>query len=708
MHNSLETVDLEQDSQRGFMTGRAPVFRFGLAIFVSAFLLFQVQPLLGSYILPWFGGTSGVWTTCLMFFQILLVAGYAYAHLLSRLPLRRQAQVHLMVLLASLVFLPITPSETWRTVGSRLPVLRILAILGTSVGLPYLLLATTGPLLQSWFSRQSRGASPYRLFALSNAASLLGLITYPFVVQPWLRLEPQTVFWSGGYAVFVAAVGWCAIRLWRAAPALGEGGAPETEAAEGDVPVKGQRTMWLLLPLVASALLLGITNELSLRVATVPFLWIIPMVLYLLSFIICFDHPRWYSRKVFGILLGASILAGAVPVWAVLDIPALVYILIGSITLFTSCMICHGELVRIKPHPRRLTGFYLTVSLGGAAGGLFVAVAAPVVFPDIWEVPLGILATLFLLLASIYRDPGSTFRGGRRPRAWGWMAAGLGLAGPLLMTFPIMGLYRQNLQVRTFYGVLKVFEADRGTPDARRHLTNGRIVHGTQFLDGERRTWLTSYYGPGSGVDIAIERGPRRREDRPLRAGIIGLGAGTLAGLSRPGDVFRFYEIDPMVEKLAREKFTFLSDARGKVEVVIGDGRIALEREAREEAEPLDVLVVDAFTGGSVPVHLLTRECTELYFRRLVPDGILAVHVSNHFLDLSRVVLADARAVGMKAVHVRQDGDEGLGTGQSFWVLVGRADVIDSLGIDQNRLPWDGVEPVLWTDHYSSLIRILR
>jgi hypothetical protein len=574
------------------------------------------------------------------------------------------------------------------------------------VGGPYLFLSATGPLLQSWFSRERAGASPYRLYALSNAASLLGLLTYPFLVQPRLDREAQTVAWSWGYGLFVAACigcGWRLLKHGRKPP-----GNPVP--AEGSmVTAPGLRILWAALPSCAVVLLLGITNQVTTDMAAAPFLWVLPLVVYLMTFILSFDRAGWYSRRVYAPLLVVVLLANTfllrllAPAWEF-------RIVLSMATLFVCGMVCHGELVRLKPPPRGLTAFYLSLAAGGALGGAFVALAAPVLFPGFWEVPLGLLLVLLLFLAAVHQDPASRLTGGRRPRAWQGIAIGVGVLGPALLAEPLISLWNSDVEVRTFYGVLQLRVKDEGTPDARRIMSHGNTIHGIQFLSPERGDLATAYYGPGSGAALAMEDHPRRGRG-PLRVGVIGLGAGTLAAWAREGDLVRFYEIDPKVEELAREQFTFLASSRGTVQVVIGDGRISLEREVAEGRDPFDVLAVDAFTEGSVPVHLLTRECMDLYRRALAPDGILAVHVSNKYLRLGPVVRGAAEALGKRAAQTFAGGDPGRGRHNTHWVLV--ADpahpVWRSPAVRNAVVPWKETEaPVVWTDRFSSLLQVLR
>jgi hypothetical protein len=740
--------------------------RYAAAIFLGAFLLFQVQPLLGQAILPWFGGASSVWTACLLVFQALLVLGYAYAHWLSRWTARRQVLLHAVILLISLAFLPVLPAEAWRPEGGEDPVLRIVLLLVATVGVPYVLLAATGPLLQSWLTRETSGASPYRYYALSNAASLLGLLTYPFLLQPRSELTEQAGFWSWGYGAFALAVIACGIgfaaRRGTAEPAAamrdetGSGGpgaaaggtneVPETVSAdpagglglEPDAePSKKVRALWALLPAAASALLLGITNTLTSEVAAVPFLWVLPLALYLITFIIAFEHPGWAPRRVLVPLLIAVLVWNSLLIHLVLRFHWWHHVVGNAATVFVAGLLCHTEVARLRPHPRHLTAFYLTLSVGGALGGFLVAVGAPLVFPGYWEVPLTLFAIVLLFLYVIARASSAPVRLG--PRARIWTTIGVGAAGPLLMAGPMARTWESDLQKRSFYGVVDVATADAGTPQARRIFLHGSTVHGTQFLDPVRSHAATTYFGKGSGVDVALSfrraggrrsggsdrervavgdpaggavRDPEGSAPVPLSIGVVGLGAGTIAAWGEPGDVMRFYELDPLVEEVARDRFSYLSDSRARVDVVIGDGRIALERDLAAGQAGFDVLVLDAFSGGSIPMHLLTREAFAAYRLALAPGGLLAVHVSNKHLDLTRVVAGAAMANGMLAFTCSQGQDRKAGIEENVWVLAG--ETLDPATLPDTSATADladaarGAVPVVWTDRFSSLLPVLK
>jgi hypothetical protein len=673
---------------------------YALAIFVSAFLLFQIEPLLAKTILPWFGGAASVWTTCLLFFQVVLLLGYLYAHLSVRyLSGERQAALHVGLLLASLLLLPVIPHAYWKPSGTEDPGLRILGLLAATVGLPYFLLSSTSPMLQSWYARTRKQALPYRLFALSNAGSMLALLSYPTLVEPWLRTRHQALGWSAGYVVFV---GLCVLL---ALGARGRGSrVEERPTAEFQPPSIALHWLWLALAACPSVLLLAVTNELTQNIAAIPFLWILPLSLYLLSFIFCFEGRAWYNRWVFLPLLAVSLGAMAYGLNGDHDHPDL-HILIPFYAggFFICCMACHGELARLKPHFRHLTSFYLMVALGGAVGGIFVGLVAPRLLNGFYELQAGLAGCAFLILLVLRRDPATIFHKSRWAAAAVFVPA-LALTGYL--SYSIRKSTRDlRLLTRDFYGVLQVKDENQDLEEsAVRELTHGTIDHGEQFLDPERRSEPITYYGPSSGIALALRE---RRQHSSLRVGIIGLGAGTIAAYGRPGDTFRFYDINPQVVRIARSQFTYLSDSQAKIEIALGDARLSLEREAKQN---FDVLALDAFSSDSIPVHLLTREAFALYFHHLKDDGVLAVHISNRYLELAPVVQLAADSLGKKAWEIESDDEDESHIYLARWVLVsGRAEIATDpptgpAGAAIARRP--GLR--MWTDDYSNLLRVLR
>ena len=664
---------------------------YAATIFLSSFLLFLVQPLVARLILPWFGGSAAVWTTCMLFFQVVLLAGYGYAHALGKLRGRYAPIVHTALLLAAAATLPIMPAQSWKPTGEQEPISRILLLLGATVGLPYFLLASTSPLIQAWFARARPGENPYRLFALSNFASLIALLGYPFLVEPVFAAREQVDLWSWLFAAFALA---CAALAWRTPQA-----APAAEA-EARAPVaKSAYAWWLALSASGSVLLLAVTNHLTQNVASVPLLWLVPLTIYLATFIVAFEGKSWYQPGYLWPLILIALIAMA---WLLIDTDyhyrlglQLGVFLPG---LFVGCLFCHGELYRTRPAPAHLTAFYLTVSAGGALGGLFVAVIAPLAFTGYFE--LGVGLTAVALLATL-----RFMTLGRVAYVLALLAL-VGVAGSATYD----GFRNQKdvlVAKRSFYGVLRVKEYGVAGDDSHlRRLVHGTIMHGEQYMSPSLRHMLTTYYTETSGIGEAI----RSKQDHPVRVGIIGLGTGTIAAYGRKGDVFRFYDIDANVVGIARSDFTFLGDSPARVEIALGDARLSLEREPPEN---FDVLAVDAFSSDAIPVHLITREALETYERHMKPDGIVAFHVSNRFLDLIPVVARLASELDLHAVLVADDDndDEKSIKSRSDWVLVSRdAAALEAPAIaDAGAMPAeDKPEWRTWTDDYSNLVQILK
>jgi SAM-dependent methyltransferase len=675
---------------------------YALTIVVSAFLLFQVQPVIAKIILPWFGGSAAVWTVCLLFFQMALLLGYLYAHALVRyLKPRTQMLVHAGLLLVSALALPVYPNASWKPLGGADPTLRILGLLAVTVGLPYFLLSTTGPLLQAWYARRFQGAMPYRLYALSNAGSMFALLSYPVLFEPVFTTHQQAWMWSVAYGVFVVL---CLVTAIRSGNAAAAEMVAEPQAVEKP-PVK-RYLMWLLLPAVASLLLLAITNHLSQNVAAIPFLWVLPLSIYLLSFILCFEGSGWYRRNPYLQLLAVALgsMAYALSVDSTGSVPIKVMVPLFAMGLFTCCMVCHGELARLKPDPRYLTHFYLMIAAGGALGGLLVGLVAPHLFNAIYEMPLGLVACAVLVVWVLRQDAElKWFQRWRQPAPI--VAAVLTVALAVFVGLQVRDSVRATREmVRNFYGALKVRDNGPATQlDATRTLTNGTINHGEQFLNPARRDWPTTYYGPETGVGLAIRE---KGKSGAIRVGVIGLGTGTLAAYGRLGDYYRFYEINPLVLRLAHTEFTFLPDCRAQVDVAMGDARLSLEREPPEN---FDVLAVDAFSSDSIPVHLLTLEAIKLYFRHLRPDGVLAVHISNRYLDLEPVLEGETRATGKMARVVDTDDDDTQDVFGATWVLM-TAPASGFHGEELKNSTEIGSQRTvrLWTDDYSNLFRILK
>ena len=682
------------------------MFAFSLTIFWGAFLLVLVQPLIARFILPWFGGGPAVWTTCMLFFQLLLLGGYAYAHFsISRLTPRRQVITHLVLLAVAVALLPITPGDAWKPTDGSHAAGHILLLLLGCLGLPYLVLSATGPLLQAWFSKANPGVSPYRLYALSNVGSLLALLIYPFYLEPQLSRQAQADGWSWGLAIYAGLTAWCGLKVWKSAAVDGE----TAKQAEAEAPASaGRKLLWFALPACGVMLLLAITNKLCQDIAVVPFLWVLPLSLYLLSFIISFDSPRWYHRAVWipllAVLLGL-VVQNLYKAESHPDITPLATLYLG--TLFVACMVCHGEVYRLRPGASRLTGFYLSLSAGGAAGGLFVALVAPFVFPDYFELHLALFLTAALVLVVLRQDSTLPLREGRARWAWAVPFVALAALGYGLADVATTSLRGSLSTTRGFYGVLKVNDNDAGN-EGLHHLTlqHGATIHGLQYVDAEKRTDPSSYYTSTSGIGRLL------RAHKPgggRRVGAIGLGCGTLAAWGRAGDTFRFYEINHDVAHLATSTFTYLKDSKAKTELVMGDARLSMELEANQQ---YDVIVLDAFSSDAIPVHLLTLEAFDHYQRHLKPDGAIVVHVSNRYLDLHPVVYRIADKIGFPAITI-DDNDtayEDAGFYGSDWIIMTRNQVLlqQPLLKDVTKETVEFPARIMyWTDERSDLLSIL-
>ncbi len=690
---------------------------YGSTLFLSAFLLFWIQPLLGKRLLPWFGGSPAVWTTCMLFFQVLLLAGYGYAHVLARRSHGTQTVLHALMLALSLATLPVLAATAWKPASASHPLLRILGLLAVGVGFPYVMLAATTPLLQSWFGRSRPGASPYRLYALSNAGSLLAILAFPFLIEPSIPLRSQTWIWAGAYGLFAALCGWCALGYVRVArTSVSEGTGPMRAPAERE-PSVAQRTLWMLLPACSSLMLLSATNQLCLDVAAIPLLWVLPLGVYLLSFILCFHKPEWYVRPLFGILLAAGLAWSCDVLLDGVFAPLGRQLASASLTLFAACMVCHGELVRIKPGTRHLTAYYGMIAAGGAVGALFVTLVAPVVFKGYWEYPAALLAAGGVVVAVAYVERTRFAYRGTSVRAWILLCVPLAVLAVTLGSYLELAMTGNLEMVRSFYGVLRVFETNRGDPRLHRvTLMHGRVQHGFQYQSAFRRNWPTSYYGPASGIGLALRYHPKRAEgSKSLRIGVVGLGAGTLASYAQPGDTMRFYELNPDVVRLCRKYFSYLTGSAAQAAIVLGDARISMQQEnARGEDWRFDVLAVDAFSGDAIPVHLLTRECAEVYRSHLQPDGILALHVSSRYFDLTPVARGLAHGIPWERAEASlvsgaRRVDEGIEA--SDWVLLtANAQFLRTAAVRRAIRPWteDDRPTELWTDDYSNLFHLLR
>jgi hypothetical protein len=646
-----------------------------------------VQPVIAKQILPWFGGSAGVWTTCMVFFQSLLLAGYAYADLTMRLGARRQALLHAALLGVSLLFLPILASSGWKPMGDEEPIGRILLLLVATIGLPYFLLSSTTPLLQAWYYRRWQVAVPYRLFALSNFASLLALLGFPLIFEPAFDLRALGWGWSVLYAGFVVLCGAVAFMS-------GSGSAEKTEIRPSEKPKATTQLLWLALSGMGSVMLLAITNHVTQNIASVPFLWVLPLALYLVTFILAFDHPRWYIRPAF---VGALLVLVPLMAWFIPSLELHLAVPLYLVGLFVACMVCHGELARLRPDPSHLTRFYLMLSVGGAAGAVLVAIIAPLALSGYFE--LGIALVVLALLLTVR------------------MRKALILAGVAVTAATVFFVargwndYTDGVRVmeRDFYGVVRT--VDFMSPVAYRSMYHGGIMHGGQLLGDSFRNTPADYFNPNSGYGRTFRALRDLAPKKPLNVGVIGLGAGVIGAWMKPGDALVFYEISPRVVDIARREFTYLADTAARHEVVMGDGRLSLER---EPARGYDVMGIDAFSGDSIPMHLVTREAMAIYVKHVKPDGVIVFQATNRFIDLLPVVKRLAAEHGMTAVNVSDS--PASDTGPEYWysstdqIIVTRnrqllehpfiADVADPIE-DRAGLP-------TFTDSHHNLLRILK
>jgi len=714
---------------------------FALTIFTSAFLLFQVQPLLSKQILPWFGGSPAVWTTAMLFFQSLLCLGYLYAHALAALPSRKtQARIHVVLLvLAALLASRVLPGTDLRPESPDSPVFQVLLILGVSVGLPYFCLATTGPLVQHWFTSTAHSSSVFRLYALSNVGSFLALLSFPYVLEPWLEQQEMGRLWTAGFWVFALLCLPVALGAWQnkspvgAAPSGAADGVPAKQAVVSSLkPSLAQRLSWVALPALASLVFIATTDQISHDVAPEPGLWVATLGLYLVTFILTFDHPRWYRPKLFAFLTLVLLLASSglndIPRWlgiqweyGVNEVRWSHYAL-----LFVVCMLCHGELYRRRPtDTRRLTEFYLCMSVGGAFGGLFVTLVATQFFDDYYEWLIALVLVALLACHVLFRFAGQA--PDRVRQAAGALTAVVMVALLFVMENPWSwrnvhkGDRTEVLldQVRNFYGTVAVKERRFAKEPERddRVFFSGNVTHGQQFLSDKLRHVPTTYYARDSGIGETLQWAMSQKPS--LSVALIGLGAGTLANYARPADAYDFYEINPAAVRIAQEWFDNLSTCKaGEQNILLGDARLRMEQLPKDKL--YDVIVLDAFTGGSVPIHLLTREAFQIYRDHLKPDGHIAINITNAYLNLYPIVKAQAEVLGMAYRHKYQAVDEVRNVRRNLHFIMTQdqaylkaypsvnRDIRDDQGRVLRQEPYDQPGLRLWTDQFSSIAPIVR
>jgi spermidine synthase len=699
---------------------RTPVSIYILSVFLSAFLLFQIQPLIGKYILPWFGGTSAVWSTILLFFQSLLTGGYAYAYWLIGLksPLKQRI-FHILLLFISLTLFislsfgghsPITPEVAFRLINPERPAREILKQLFLFIGLPGFVLSANSTLIQTWFNRNYPKRSPYWLYALSNAGSLFALVSYPFIFEPNFSLNFQAWVWSGGYLIFILITGFILSRLVRRASIENDNSIfPEIEHETQRTPFI-HHFMWVSLSATASILLLSVTSQLTQEVAPIPLLWVLPLSIYLLSFILSFSEAGLYNRPTFTFLLALSS-AGIIHYITGSRPNFYLQIVIYSIFLFSACMITHGELFRLRPEPSRLSKFYLMISVGGAVGGIFVSLIAPFIFKGYWEFYLGWIMIFILLATLIYIYPSKELKVPWR-RVFN-MAVVLQTLIFLIYSLNIIINPSGNplYQERNFYGVSKVtFNEYR----AANQYVNGTTIHGFQLVSPDKRDVPTAYFWRGSGIAMMIRNHPKY--ENQMKVGVLGLGIGTLAAHALPGDDYRFYEINPNVIELALGQdgyFSFLEDSSAEITIVPGDARLSLEGELDQgHKQEFDLLVMDAFSSDSVPTHLITLEAFELYLEHLSPEGVIAVNISNNYIDLKPVIWKLGQELGLQTILIAPPIEKYHPIGlPSLWIFLAKdSATLDWPEINANA---DFLEDYhsdiqLWTDDYSNLFHILQ
>lgn len=683
---------------------------FAATMALAGFLLFQVQPVLAKYILPWFGGSATTWIVAMLFFQVALLAGYALAYAITLpFPVTTQVKIQAALILLSLVLLPITPSDVWKPDDPANPTGKIVALLAASVGIPYVVLATTSPLLSRWLASADASLHPARFFAASNLGSFIGLLSYPFVFERLLSSNAQTVLWSWGYVFYGLLFAACALIAHRRThDTVAVDGGALLRVARGSDPV----ALWVLYAALASILLLATTNAITQWSAVVPFLWILPLSLYLLTFVIAFGHQKLYHRAAYSIIF---VLLAAIAVW--LPYPdtsreLLVQIAVQCATLFFGCLICHAEMVRLQPEPRRLPKFYLAISVGGAMGGISIALFAPLVFGDYFEHPLVLGAIGLTACILLYREQRPVF-------------ARTALAGvALLATVLAVGGAAWNEielrsylveRVRNFYGVVSILEDEGDKPgDASLVMRQAGVDQGSQFADPARRMAPVCAFDWPSGVGLALSHHAKRRGGNaktPLRIGIVGLGAGMVAALGREGDIIRYYEVNPAVDDLTSRYFTFVKDGKAKTDVLLGDARLVLERQLKQnQPQAFDVLVMNAFRGASPPMHLMTKEVFAIYMAHLAPNGILAINFELDTFEMAPLHRGMAKAFDLDVrwfeTKLRPGCEEPIS-----WALYTRDRAFfDQLEVRAAISHWrdrDG-SSIVWTDKSSNLMSIIN
>ncbi len=711
--DSFSPSEIQADSP----VAKTSIFWFAVSTLLGAFLVFQVQPVISKCVLPWFGGTPAVWTTCMLFFQLLLFGGYLYAHCLRTFcKPALHAIIHLTLLSTAVLLLPIQPSDAWKPSGSETPTIYLLWMLLAHVGLPYFVLSSTGPLVQAWLSYQDSSDRVYRLYALSNAGSLVALLSYPFVVEPILSVSQQSTTWSLMLCAFLLVIGMVAIKQFKvkqSSPEKFPEKTPEKTPQNNSIedhqrnalsPVSVSwktRLAWIGFPAMASTMLLVVTNHVCQDVAVVPFLWVLPLSLYLLSFIICFDSPHWYRPKLISVVTVFAVAAIEMKEMIPEHFKLVSLVISFMVFLLGICLMCHGEVARLKPPARLLTQYYTLLSAGGAIGGLIVAVFCPLLFDSFIELPISMILAkglIFVLFVAV--------KGWKVP-AYDWERAyRLRYFAAALVAAPMIGVINGGgdetvASERNFFGMLRVLKNDNGL-----QLVHGSTIHGMQRT-GEHAQQPTTYYSSVSGVGRVTELLQERQDS--LEIGVVGLGCGVLTSYGRQSDHFDLVEINPAVVDIAKKHFSFMQESESDLTHHLGDGRLVLERMTDKQ---FDLLVLDAFSSDAIPAHLLTIEAIKLFRSRLAESGVLAIHVSNSHLDLAPLVHRMCASVGMTARTIRSEGDKELCTSKAVWILI--TEPANKIW-NSDRLA-DGTSPTqeqlktapFWTDQHHNLVSVLR
>jgi hypothetical protein len=699
----------------------------GLTAGLAGFLLFLVEPMMGKYILPWFGGSASTWSVCLLFFQGALLVGYFYALAISeRLSLRVQSIMQLFLLAAAIVFLPILPADSWKPIDASAPVGRILATLTVSVGLPYAILATTSPLLQRWVSLIEPSRRVTRYFAISNFGSFLGLLSFPFLVEPMLTSPQQAIDWSYGFGIyalcFATCAIWVAVRRARAASPEVETSVAvdETDPAPAADPSAGSRPgrrsdviAWIGWATGGTLLLLASTNLVTEWITVVPLLWVLPLALYLLSFVLVFSSASYYRREIylplFIILATGSLFVGRQDSSFLM----LMQIVLLSTCMFSGCMICHGELVAKTPTARRLTGFYLAISFGGFLGGVFVAFFAPAIFPDVWDFQISILAIAGAATVMEIKKQGVLARHMPKPVFYGLALTFAALMGGYVIREVVRDA-SVVWQARNFYGVVKVIDNhDPALTERVISMFQSGVNQGDAWVAPELENRAACDFSEASALGLALRYVKPRRDRGPNTpiSGVIGLGVGMTLGYAKPGDVVRYYELNPAVADAASEAFPFIRNTKATVDIVLGDGRLSLERELKRPSfEKFDILVLDAFRGAAPPMHLMTKEAYEIYLSALKPDGILAVDLDLWNFELSPLHRGFSQTfnlpVGWFYTPVMvEDCADGVS-----WTLYTRDEGFWKIKrVAKNRSDWKdhSERTIVWTDKNTNLLSVI-